>query len=70
MHDSISLRNVGTVEHERPDCERDHRCERPRAVDPVEGDELGHGHLEERTASEMQKVTGGLNLPPGMKLPF
>ncbi len=27
-------------------------------------------HLEERTADEMSKVTGGLNLPPGMKLPF
>ena len=27
-------------------------------------------HLEERTAAEMQAVTGGLNLPPGMKLPF
>jgi DNA-binding YbaB/EbfC family protein len=27
-------------------------------------------HLETRTAEEMQKVTGGLNLPPGLKLPF
>ena len=27
-------------------------------------------HLEERTAAEMESVTGGLNLPPGMKLPF
>jgi len=27
-------------------------------------------HLEERTANEMQSVTGGLNLPPGLKLPF
>ena len=27
-------------------------------------------HLEERTSAEMQSVTGGLNLPPGMKLPF
>jgi DNA-binding YbaB/EbfC family protein len=26
--------------------------------------------LETVTASEMQAVTGGLNLPPGMKLPF
>lgn len=26
--------------------------------------------LEERMGSEMQKVTGGLPLPPGFKLPF
>jgi DNA-binding YbaB/EbfC family protein len=26
--------------------------------------------LEVMAAEEMQKVTGGLNLPPGMKLPF
>ncbi len=25
---------------------------------------------EERTQSEMQSITGGLSLPPGMKLPF
>jgi len=27
-------------------------------------------HLEAHTSSEMQNVTGGLNLPPGLKLPF
>ncbi|NKB44163.1 MAG: YbaB/EbfC family nucleoid-associated protein [Alphaproteobacteria bacterium] len=26
--------------------------------------------LETKTQDEMSKVTGGLNLPPGMKLPF
>jgi DNA-binding protein YbaB len=26
--------------------------------------------LEAAAAAEMQKVTGGLQLPPGMKLPF
>ena len=26
--------------------------------------------LEERMAAEMSKVTGGLPLPPGLKLPF
>jgi len=26
--------------------------------------------LEAQAAEEMQKLTGGLNLPPGMKLPF
>ena len=26
--------------------------------------------IEAATAEEMQKVTGGLNLPAGMKLPF
>ena len=28
------------------------------------------GKLEAMTQAEMQKVTGGLQLPPGMKLPF
>lgn len=26
--------------------------------------------LDEKASEEMQKVTGGLNLPPGLKLPF
>ena len=26
--------------------------------------------VEERTAEEMKKLTGGLNLPPGLSLPF
>jgi hypothetical protein len=26
--------------------------------------------VEERVAAEMAKLTGGLKLPPGMKLPF
>ncbi|GBQ20440.1 hypothetical protein AA0472_0138 [Acetobacter estunensis NRIC 0472] len=26
--------------------------------------------LDKKASEEMQKVTGGLNLPPGMKLPF
>ena len=28
------------------------------------------GKVEARAAEEMQKVTGGMKLPPGMKLPF
>ncbi len=28
------------------------------------------GKVEARAAEEMQKITGGLKLPPGMKLPF
>jgi hypothetical protein len=28
------------------------------------------GKLEARAAEEMQKLTGGLNLPPGLGLPF
>jgi len=27
-------------------------------------------HADERTAEEMGKVAGGLNLPPGFKMPF
>ena len=52
----------------------------PKLADPAEMEMLedlivaAHAeakrHLEERTAAEMQAVTGGLNLPPGMKLPF
>ena len=52
----------------------------PKLADPAEMEMLedlivaAHAeakrHLEERTGAEMQEVTGGLNLPPGMKLPF
>lgn len=52
----------------------------PKLADPNEmemlQDLLVAAHAEARrkmeatAAEEMQKVTGGLNLPPGMKLPF
>lgn len=52
----------------------------PKLADPAETEMLedlivaahaeARRHLEARTADEMQKVTGGLNLPPGLKLPF
>ena len=52
----------------------------PKLADPAEmemlQDLLLAAHAEARrkmeaaAAAEMQKVTGGLNLPPGMKLPF
>ncbi len=52
----------------------------PKLADPSEMEMLedlivaahaeARRHLEERTSAEMQKVTGGLNLPPGLKLPF
>ena len=52
----------------------------PKLADPAEMEMLedlivaahaeARRHLEARTSEEMQKVTGGLSLPPGMKLPF
>ncbi len=52
----------------------------PKLADPAEMEMMedliiaahaeARRHLEARTQSEMQSVTGGLNLPPGMKLPF
>ena len=52
----------------------------PKLCDPAETEMLedlivaahaeARRHLEARTAEEMQKETGGLNLPAGMKLPF
>ena len=52
----------------------------PKLADPAEmemlQDLLVAAHAEARrkmeatAGEEMQKVTGGLNLPPGMKLPF
>ncbi|WP_419730200.1 YbaB/EbfC family nucleoid-associated protein [Lichenicola sp.] len=52
----------------------------PKLADPSEMEMLedlivaahaeARRHLEARTSEEMQKVTGGLNLPAGMKLPF
>src|ERR1700710_264762 len=52
----------------------------PKLADPAEMEMLedlivaAHAeakrHLEARTSEEMQKVTGGMTLPPGLKLPF
>jgi nucleoid-associated protein EbfC len=52
----------------------------PKLADPAETEMLedlilaAHADakrkLEQLAAEEMQKVSGGLNLPPGMKLPF
>ena len=52
----------------------------PKVVDPADAEMLedlivaahasARQKLEAAAASEMQKVTGGLQLPPGMKLPF
>jgi nucleoid-associated protein EbfC len=52
----------------------------PKIVDPADTEMLEDlvvaAHTDARrkidaaTAEEMQKVTGGLQLPPGMKLPF
>lgn len=52
----------------------------PKLADPVEMEMLqdlivaAHADakrkIEQIAADEMQKMTGGLNLPPGMKLPF
>ena len=52
----------------------------PKVVDPSDTEMLqdlilaahraAKDKVEAAAAAEMQKVTGGLNLPPGMKLPF
>jgi DNA-binding YbaB/EbfC family protein len=52
----------------------------PKVVDPADIELLGDliiaahrdakAKIETAMASEMQKITGGLQLPPGMKLPF
>ena len=52
----------------------------PKVIDPTDPDMLedlilaahkdAKGKIEAFAAEEMQKVTGGLSLPPGMKLPF
>ena len=52
----------------------------PKLADPAEMEMLqdlllaahadARRRIEAMTAEEMQKMTGGLNLPPGMKLPF
>jgi hypothetical protein len=52
----------------------------PKLIDPADAEMLADlivaAHHDARTkieaasAEEMQKVTGGLQLPPGMKLPF
>jgi nucleoid-associated protein EbfC len=52
----------------------------PKVIDPSDAEMLqdlivaAHANarqkVEAATAAEMQKVTGGMQLPPGMKLPF
>ncbi len=52
----------------------------PKLADPAETEMLqdlivaavadARRKMEATAAEEMQKITGGLNLPPGMKLPF
>ena len=52
----------------------------PKMADPAETEMLedlilaahrdARAKIETASAAEMQKVTGGLQLPPGMKLPF
>jgi DNA-binding YbaB/EbfC family protein len=52
----------------------------PKIVDPSDVEMLedlllaalkdAKGKIEAASSSEMQKMTGGLQLPPGMKLPF
>jgi DNA-binding YbaB/EbfC family protein len=52
----------------------------PKVIDPADSEILedlivaahtsARQKLEAAAAAEMQKVTGGLQLPPGMKLPF
>ena len=52
----------------------------PQLIDPQDVETLedlivaavnnAKGHVEEHVQSEMSKMTGGLPLPPGMKLPF
>ena len=52
----------------------------PKVIDPADAEMLedlivaahaaARQKLEVAAAEEMQKVTGGLQLPPGMKLPF
>jgi DNA-binding YbaB/EbfC family protein len=52
----------------------------PKMIDPADAEMLedlivsahrdARSKVEAMMASEMQKVTGGMQLPPGMKLPF
>lgn len=52
----------------------------PKLINPSDAEMLedlivaahrdARGKIEAATGEEMQKLTGGLNLPPGMKLPF
>ncbi|MCW3477825.1 YbaB/EbfC family nucleoid-associated protein [Limobrevibacterium gyesilva] len=68
---SVTLNGKGELKGVRID---------PKLADPAEMEMLqdllvaAHADakrkIEAAAAAEMQKVTGGLNLPPGMKLPF
>ena len=68
---TVTLNGKGDLRHVKID---------PKVVDPAEvemlEDLIAAAHasarqkLEATAAAEMQKVTGGMQLPPGMKLPF
>jgi|ERR1700722_1852652 DNA-binding YbaB/EbfC family protein len=68
---TITLNGKGDLRHVKID---------PKVVDPADVEMLedliaaAHANarqkLEATAAAEMQKVTGGMQLPPGMKLPF
>jgi DNA-binding YbaB/EbfC family protein len=68
---SVTLRGKGDLVRVKVD---------PKLADPAELDMLedlivaAHADakrkLDARTADEMAKISGGLQLPPGMKLPF
>ncbi len=68
---SVTLSGKGDLKSVRID---------PRLIDPNETEMLqdlllaAHAEarrkMQERAAEEMKSVTGGLELPPGMKLPF
>jgi DNA-binding YbaB/EbfC family protein len=68
---SVTLNGKGEMKKLRID---------PKLADPAEMEMLqdlliaahadARRKLEAAAAAEMQKMTGGLNLPPGLKLPF
>jgi len=68
---TVTMNGKGDLRHVRID---------PKVIDPSDAEMLqdlivaAHANarqkVEAATAAEMQKVTGGMQLPPGMKLPF
>jgi nucleoid-associated protein EbfC len=68
---TVTLNGKGDLRHIKID---------PKVIDPSDGEMLedlivaahasARQKLEAAAAEEMQKVTGGMQLPPGMKLPF
>ena len=69
VSDHAERQGRAAADQDRPEDGRSGRCRDAGGPDRRRPPDARQ-KIEAATAAEMQKVTGGLQLPPGMKLPF